>query len=67
MGAVFCFRKEENIMNLEEFKQLLKECGLPEEFSSKLGQIIRVVNYHDEKLKWLGARITTLTNKNAER
>jgi hypothetical protein len=40
-------------MNQEEFKKLLKESGLPKEFSQKIDQMIRVINDHEERIKFL--------------
>ncbi len=40
-------------MNQEELKKLLNESGLPKEFSQKIDQIIRVINDHEERIKFL--------------
>ena len=51
-------------MKIEEFKQLLRESGLSDEFGLKIDQLIRVINDHERRLKSLEARIVMLTNKN---
>ena len=64
MLGLFCFGKEVKSMKIEEFKQLLRESGLSDEFGLKIDQLIRVINDHERRLKSLEARIVMLTNKN---
>lgn len=59
------FRKEEHIMNIEEFKKLLKESGMTQELILKLDQIIKVINVNEDKLGSLEARVSKLEEKNS--
>jgi len=47
------FKGDDLSMNQEEFKKLLNGSGLPKEFSQIIDQIIRVINDHEERVKFL--------------
>lgn len=56
----FLFRKEENIIEIKEFKKLLRDSGMIEELNLKLDRIIRAINENENKQEFLEARVARL-------